>query len=76
MPISSDSIQYMAKKPIKDSLEPLTVLELRDFLDRLIMGGCGNFKISIPASSFSGRASIHNYTLNGHHNTVNLDPTF
>lgn len=64
----------MARKPIKDDQEPLTVVELRDFLNRLIMGGCGNFKTLIPANGFgTSHAPIH-YTLNGHNNTVMLDP--
>ena len=62
--ISSDSIQYMVRKQIKDTERPLTVFELRDFLDRLIMGGCGDYKIQKP---------VTHYVLDGHDNTVLLD---
>jgi len=72
--ISADSIRYMTRKTTKDTQEPLTVLELRDFLNRLIMGGCGDFKIIKPAGVFGTvfeKAS--HYTLNGHNQTVLLD---
>lgn len=69
--ISSDSIQYMAKKAIKNTREPLTVLELRDFLNRLIMGSCGNFKLVMLSNGF--KAMPTHYTINGHDNTVTVD---
>ncbi len=72
--ISSDSIRYMTRKTIKDTEEPLTVYEVRDFLDRLIMGGCGNFKFKIPSMFGLGeRAEATHYILNGHDETVTLD---
>ena len=72
--ISSDSIQYMVRKPIKDTERPLTVFELRDFLDRLIMGGCGDFNpVMISSNRYGTSATPTHYTLNGHDNTVKLD---
>ena len=65
--LSLNSIRYMSREVIKDNpQEPLTVLELRDFLNRLIAGRCGDFKIATP------KGPTH-YTLNGHNNTVTID---
>ena len=72
--ISSDSIRYMARKPIKNTEEPLTVFEFRDFLERLIMGGCGNYKfVMISSNRYGTNATPTHYTLNGHDYTVKLD---
>gem|GEM_PF-5483279 len=71
--ISADSIQYMVRRPIKDTPEqPLTVLELRNFLNRLLMGGCGDFKIINRSTGFGKTVPTH-YDLNGHNNTITLD---
>ncbi len=45
--ISANSIRYSSREPIKDASDqsPLTVLELRDFLNRIILGQCGSFTV-------------------------------
>lgn len=62
--MASKSIRYFTRERILDDSKPLTVLELRNFLDRLVMGGYGDFKMLTPTT---------NYTLNDRNNTVILD---
>jgi hypothetical protein len=77
--ISSNSIRYMSRQAIKDTEEPLTVLELRDFLNRLITGGCGNLNVLRPPTidtrdelGITG-FGVTQYTLSNHNNTLLLE---
>jgi hypothetical protein len=71
--ISSNSIQYMSRQAIKDNAkESLTVLELRNFLDRLIMGGSGNFNVLVHTSRPGIHAAPNHYFLNSRISSVYL----
>ena len=45
--LANESVRYMTKMKICEGGLPATRTELVAFLDRLIMGQCGNFKVII-----------------------------